>query len=156
MAGQAVGGGHAAQVRLWHLANALAGQDSYEEASFHSRHRGTSVIAVIMLVAVAACSSSGSSGGSGASGGSDILAGPIKFGEISTLSGSLGVAGNTLVDAVKAAVTYFNAHNSIDGHKISLEVENDKGDPATGVNDARDLVSQDVNLFVDTDLVDYA
>jgi ABC-type branched-subunit amino acid transport system substrate-binding protein len=40
------------------------------------------------------------------------------------------------------AVAYFNAHDSVCGHKFAVTNYNDKGDPATSLGIARQLVSQ--------------
>ena len=47
------------------------------------------------------------------------------------LSGPLAESSVAAVAEANIAVNYFNAHDSVCGHKYSLTFYNDKGDPAT-------------------------
>jgi branched-chain amino acid transport system substrate-binding protein len=115
-------------------------------------------LAVAVVLAVAACSSSGSSssaaGGGGTSGGqcSNIPAGPIKVSAILPLSGPLAEGTQSAVAQATIAVNYFNAHNSVCGHKYALSFYNDKGDPATSLGLARQLVAQGDPILLDDSL----
>jgi branched-chain amino acid transport system substrate-binding protein len=96
-----------------------------------------------------ACSSSGttstsSSSSSTAASGSGIPAGPIKVGIIEPLSGSLAPLGNGVLASTRAFINQLNAAGGIDGHTLSLTVENDQGNPATAVSEAEQLASQGV------------
>jgi ABC-type branched-subunit amino acid transport system substrate-binding protein len=115
------------------------------------RHRFTPVAAAVLLaMAVAACSSSSSStssatgGTSAAAGGqcSNIPAGPIKIANIIPLSGPTSQSGLLGEIESNIEVNYFNAHDSVCGHKFALTNYNDKGDPATSLGIARQLVAQ--------------
>ena len=100
---------------------------------------------------LAACSSSGSSGtsasGGATSGGgsslcSNIPSGPIHIANIELLSGPTATSGTlTQIESV-IEVNYFNAHDSVCGHPFALSNYNDKGDPATSLSIARQLVAQ--------------
>jgi ABC-type branched-subunit amino acid transport system substrate-binding protein len=114
------------------------------------RHRFlTIVVGTVLVLGVAACSSSGSSssgttGGTSASGGlcSNIPSGPIKIANIEPLSGPTASSGTlTQIESV-IEVNYFNAHDSVCGHAFALSNYNDKGDPATSLGIARQLVAQ--------------
>jgi ABC-type branched-subunit amino acid transport system substrate-binding protein len=101
----------------------------------------------VLAMAVAACGSSGSS--SAASGGSstggqcsNVPAGPIKLANIEPLSGPTASSGQLTGIESGVAVAYFNAHDSVCGHKFTLANYNDKGDPATSLSIARQIVAQ--------------
>jgi branched-chain amino acid transport system substrate-binding protein len=123
-------------------------------ASF--RHGLLPVAAAVLLAGVAACSSSSSSSSSSTSGGaaaaagggsgsgscSNIPSGPIKVANIVPLSGPTSQSGLLAEIESEIEVNYFNAHDSVCGHKFALSNYNDKGDPATSLGIARQLVSQ--------------
>jgi branched-chain amino acid transport system substrate-binding protein len=117
------------------------------------RHRFLPVAAgVLLAVGVAACgssssstSSTGTTGNAVAAGGSQcssIPAGPIKIANIVPLSGPTSQSGQLGEIESNIEVNYFNAHDSVCGHKFALTNYNDKGDPATSLGIARQLVSQ--------------
>jgi ABC-type branched-subunit amino acid transport system substrate-binding protein len=105
----------------------------------------------VLALGLAACSSSGSSGtsasGGATSGGgsslcSNIPSGPIHIANIELLSGPTATSGTlTQIESV-IEVNYFNAHDSVCGHPFALSNYNDKGDPATSLSIARQLVAQ--------------
>ena len=115
------------------------------------RHGLLPVAAAALLAGVAACSSSSSSSSAAsganavAAGGSqcsNIPAGPIKIANIVPLSGPTSQSGQLGEIESNIEVNYFNAHDSVCGHKFALTNYNDKGDPATSLGIARQLVSQ--------------
>jgi ABC-type branched-subunit amino acid transport system substrate-binding protein len=117
-------------------------------AGFRHRFRPVAVGTVLVL-GLAACSSSGSSssspGGTAAGGSglcSNIPPGPIKIANIEPLSGPTASAGTLTEIESNIEVDYFNAHASVCGHQFALSNYNDKGDPATSLSIARQLVSQ--------------
>jgi ABC-type branched-subunit amino acid transport system substrate-binding protein len=120
--------------------------------------RGAALIVTgVLLGGIAACGSSSGGTSTTASGGgghgqcSDIPSGPINVANILPLTGPTSTSGIPAKDATDVAVSYFNAHDSICGHKISLTDYNDKGDPATALNFAREIVSQgNVVVFNDS------
>jgi branched-chain amino acid transport system substrate-binding protein len=107
-------------------------------------------IGTVLALGLAACSSSGSSssssGGTAAGGGSgqcsNIPPGPVKIANIEPLSGPTASAGVLTEVESTIEVDYFNAHDSVCGHQFALSNYNDKGDPATSLSIARQLVSQ--------------
>jgi ABC-type branched-subunit amino acid transport system substrate-binding protein len=123
--------------------------------NFHHRFLPIAVGTVLAL-GLAACGSSGSSsssssggtaaGGTAAAGGSslcsNIPAGPIKIANIEPLSGPTATSGTLTQIESTIEVNYFNAHDSVCGHQFALSNYNDKGDPATSLNIARQLVAQ--------------
>jgi ABC-type branched-subunit amino acid transport system substrate-binding protein len=117
------------------------------------RHRFLPVaVGTVLALGLAACSSSSSSsssssgtaagGGSGSSLCSNIPSGPIKIANIEPLSGPTATSGTLTQIESTIEVNYFNAHDSVCGHKFALSNYNDKGDPATSLSIARQLVSQ--------------
>jgi ABC-type branched-subunit amino acid transport system substrate-binding protein len=108
--------------------------------------------AAVALVA-SACSSSGSSAGASAVSAqgkscSNIPSGPIKIGDILPLSGST-VDESFELAYLQTSVSYFNAHDSVCGHKFEIVSMNDKGDPATALSEAHQLVSEGVTIMAD-------
>jgi ABC-type branched-subunit amino acid transport system substrate-binding protein len=106
-------------------------------------------VGAVLTLGLAACGSSGSSSGSGgaalgAGSGlcSNIPPGPIKIANIEPLSGPTASSGLLTEIESNVEVDYFNAHDSVCGHQFSLSDYNDKGDPATSLDIARQLVSQ--------------
>src|ERR1700756_5628105 len=91
------------------------------------------VVGAVLALGLAACGSSGSSGGgSGGSAGSkgqcsNIPAGPIHIANIAPLSGPTASSGQLTGMESELAVTYFNAHDSVCGHKFAVTNYNDKG-----------------------------
>jgi branched-chain amino acid transport system substrate-binding protein len=107
-------------------------------------------VGTVLALGLAACSSSSSSssstGGTTSGGGSslcsNIPAGPIKIANIEPLSGPTATSGTLTQIESNIEVNYFNAHDSVCGHKFALSNYNDKGDPATSLGIARQLVAQ--------------
>jgi branched-chain amino acid transport system substrate-binding protein len=108
------------------------------------------VVGTVLALGLAACSSGGSSssssGGTAAAGGSGLCSnippGPIKIANIEPLSGPTASSGTLTEIESNIEVDYFNAHDSVCGHQFALSNYNDKGDPATSLSIARQLVSQ--------------
>jgi ABC-type branched-subunit amino acid transport system substrate-binding protein len=100
------------------------------------------------VLALAACSSASNSSsavttaGGGAGLCSNIPPGPIKIANIEPLSGPTASSGTLTEIESNIEVDYFNAHDSVCGHQFALSNYNDKGDPATSLSIARQLVSQ--------------
>ena len=115
------------------------------------RHRFLPIaVGTVLALGLAACSSSSSSSsssggttsGAGSSLCSNIPSGPIKIANIEPLSGPTATSGTLTQIESNIEVNYFNAHDSVCGHKFALSNYNDKGDPATSLSIARQLVSQ--------------
>src|SRR3984885_9904651 len=117
--------------------------------------------AVLLATGVAACSSSSSSTSSAgtsnnvAAGGgqcSNVPAGPIKLANIVPLSGPTAQGGQLTEVESDLEVAYFNAHDSVCGHKFVLTNYNDKGDPATSLGIARQIVGQGNTIILEDSL----
>jgi len=120
--------------------------------------------AAVTLLTATACSSAGSSSatssastgatsGAAASGGSTI---PI--GIIGSYSGSQASSTGGVPLVAQAWADTVNAAGGLNGHQIKLFVEDDAGDPATGIQAAKTLVEQDkvVAIVGDASNVDSA
>jgi branched-chain amino acid transport system substrate-binding protein len=119
------------------------------------------VAAVLLATGVAACSSSssstssaGTSNNAAAGGGqcSNIPAGPIKLANIIPLSGPTAQGGQLTELESDLEVAYFNAHDSVCGHKFALTNYNDKGDPATSLGIARQIVGEGNTVILEDSL----
>ncbi len=117
--------------------------------------------AVLLTAGVAACSSSssstssaGTSNNAAAGGGqcSNVPAGPIKIANIVPLSGPTSQSGQLGEIESEIEVNYFNAHDSVCGHKFALSNYNDKGDPATSLGIARQIVAQGNTIIMEDSL----
>src|SRR3984957_8256660 len=118
--------------------------------------------AVLLATGVAACSSSSSSSTSSAgtsnnvaAGGgqcSNVPAGPIKLANIVPLSGPTAQGGQLTEVESDLEVAYFNAHDSVCGHKFVLTNYNDKGDPGTSLGIARQIVAQGNTIIMEDSL----
>ena len=106
------------------------------------------VAGIVLAMGVAACGSSGTSSagaaGTSSAGGqcSNIPSGPIHLANIEPLSGPTASSGQLTEIESNVAVAYFNAHDSVCGHKFALANYNDKGDPATSLSISRQIASQ--------------
>jgi ABC-type branched-subunit amino acid transport system substrate-binding protein len=115
------------------------------------RAAGLGAVGAAFLLAAAACSSSTSSssttaaaGGGGAAAAkacADVPAGPINVYNIIPLTGPTATSGQLIEAIAGVAAQYFNAHDSICGHQIAVHNLDDKGDPATSLGIARQLVT---------------
>jgi len=126
-----------ADAKEWHVGMAIF------------RHRFLTIaVGTVLALGLAACSSSSSSttSSAGTTSGSGLCSnippGPIKIANIEPLSGPTAQAGLLTEIESSVEVDYFNAHDSVCGHQFALSDYNDKGDPATSLSIARQLVSE--------------
>lgn len=89
-------------------------------------------------VLLAACGSSGGSGNSTGSSGSHT---PVKVGYLLPLTGVFTKNGLSEQDGFKLGLQHFGT--SVDGHPIQVTYDNDQGEPAVSLSDARQLVTAD-------------
>jgi ABC-type branched-subunit amino acid transport system substrate-binding protein len=98
-------------------------------------------------LAISACSTSGSSDGDGAPSSATaagIPAGNITLGAILSLSGPYAEYGKSIQGELQVAVNQVNASGGVLGHKFTLDIQNDQGNPSTSVQLAEKFVSQEV------------
>jgi len=112
-------------------------------------------LSAALLLTAAACSSSSSSSAAAAAAAapsakacSGIPAGPINVYNIIPLTGPTATSGQLIEAIAGVAADYFNAHNSICGHQIAVHNIDDKGDPATSLGIARQLVNSGATIVM--------
>jgi len=97
------------------------------------------------------CSGSSDSGSGASSGGSsaaeastgDAKADTVKIGAIFPLTGGSAYFGKSFQQAIQMAEEEINAAGGVDGIKLEIIFEDDKGIPAEAVNAAQKLITQD-------------
>ena len=94
-------------------------------------------LALAIPVALAACAAPGSGDDSKKS-----TEGPIKIALVDAQSGQLSSLGAWELKGAKLAVNEWNKAGGINGRQIQLDVFDDQGDPTTGTNVARKIVSE--------------
>jgi branched-chain amino acid transport system substrate-binding protein len=95
---------------------------------------GCAMAMAIATIAIAGCGSSGSSG-------SELAPGaPLKVGYLASLTGFCSSFSQEYVKGAELAVKQINARGGVLGHKLELEVRDDKATANVGVSQARDLV----------------
>lgn len=116
-------------------------------------HRFVPLMAgAVLVLGLGACSSSSSSSSGGTTGATgtcaNIPSGPIKIFDIQSLSGPDAQPGGLALTEAQLDVDYFNAHDSVCGHKLSLTFLNDKSDPALGLSEARQIVDGGGSIMI--------
>lgn len=108
-----------------------------------ARVRPASACAVLLILAIlslglAACGANGSSGGNGKATGS-----PIKVGMAVALTGYLAANDTPLVAGARLAVQQINNQGGIDGHPLTLDIQDMASNAAQGVSVTNQLLNQD-------------
>jgi branched-chain amino acid transport system substrate-binding protein len=95
-------------------------------------------------LAAAACASPTSAASPAAASGSAA----VKIGIITAESGPYAPYGEEYLAGLKAGLNYLSHGTGvIGGHKVQLVIDDDADNPATAVNDAKDLIGQGVTLI---------
>jgi branched-chain amino acid transport system substrate-binding protein len=95
-----------------------------------------------LTLAVAGCSSSGKASPSGSGGGTPST--EIPVGVIGSYSSGAFPSLNAAArDTSQAWASWVNDHGGINGHKVKLYIEDDKGDAATAAAAAKTLIEKD-------------
>jgi branched-chain amino acid transport system substrate-binding protein len=68
---------------------------------------------------------------------------PVNIGNVSTLSGVLGLLFSPVKPALQTFVQAQNACGGLNGHPIHLYIEDDQDDPSTAASDAQDEIQND-------------
>lgn len=103
-----------------------------------TRLRAALVLALVPGLAVSACASgSGGSGGSSAGSGDS----PFTVVVVAPMSGQLAAYGAFTKAAYMASVATVNARGGILGHKVTITVLDDQGNPTTGVSVLQEYLS---------------
>jgi len=121
------------------------------------RATAPAALGAVLVLTAAACSSTSSTSSSTSNGDvaaasaklcSNIPAGPINVYNIIPLAGPTATSGILIEDLAGTAATYMNAHGGICGHAIAVHNLNDKGDPATSLGIARQLVASGATIVM--------
>ncbi|MDI6870673.1 MAG: penicillin-binding protein activator [Bacillota bacterium] len=72
-----------------------------------------------------------------------VLAGTIKIGVITPLTGNLASIGNAVADGIKLAVKVANSTGGVKGNKLELVIYDDRNVPDEAVSAAKRLISGD-------------
>ncbi|MGW0903172.1 ABC transporter substrate-binding protein [Streptomyces sp. NPDC002853] len=103
------------------------------------------VSAVALVAAATACSAPGEKSDTA---GSD--SGPIKIAVVNARSGQLSSLGEWEYKGAKLAIDEWNKKGGINGRKIQMKSFDDQGDPTTGTNLARKIVSEKYIAMIGT------
>lgn len=118
------------------------------------RRLGATATVISAAALLAACSSSGSgtaassggsapaaSGGAGSASAPAIPAGDIKLGAILTMTGPAAAYSQSQVAELDTALNMINAAGGIDGHKVTLDIQDDAGSPTQAAQVALKFVT---------------
>jgi branched-chain amino acid transport system substrate-binding protein len=83
-------------------------------------------------------------------------AAPLSVGVMCSCSGALGGPVQAGEDVYEAWAKSVNASGGLDGHPVTLTLENDQTNPGTSVSEAQTLVSDHVDAILDLSEVDQA
>jgi branched-chain amino acid transport system substrate-binding protein len=98
-------------------------------------------ICVAMMGSLVACGHDDGSGGASAIAGSTDLKGdPIVVGSICSCSGAQSAVMGKISEANEAWAAHVNADGGINGHPVKIIVKDDAGDPAKGLQAAKELI----------------
>lgn len=98
---------------------------------------------------LAGCASAGTAGTAGGSGGS--AGAPVKVGLLYSRTGPLAAYGQQYEQGFKAGLAYATkGTGKVDGHEIQVTEQDDTGDPATAVADAKGLIGKGYKILAGT------
>ncbi|MFC1413441.1 substrate-binding domain-containing protein [Streptacidiphilus sp. N1-12] len=113
-------------------------------------------LAATTALLVAGCASAGTAGtagnaGNSTGGGSAGSAAPVKVGLLYSRTGPLAAYGKQYEEAFKVGLAYATGGTGkVDGHEIQVTEQDDTGDPATAVADAKDLIGKGATIIAGT------
>jgi len=110
------------------------------------RRTGAAAVAGLTAVALAACGASGNAGSTGGDG-------PYKIGVLVSQTGPASQLGVGELRGAQLAAEHLNADGGVDGHKIQIVALDDQTKPDQDVQQARQLVSQQVAAIVGPSVV---
>lgn len=114
------------------------------------RTAGVLAVAAATALLAAGCASAGTAGTaqSGSGGGGSA---PVKVGLLYSKTGLLAAYGQQYEQGFQAGLAYAtNGTGAVNGHKIDVIEQDDTGDPATAVADAKDLIGKGVKVLAGT------
>lgn len=115
--------------------------------------RSTSLTALALLsagVLLAGCSKAGQAGSSSDSG-ADAKSAPVKVGLVYSRSGPLAAYGKQYLEGFNAGLAYAT-HNTgkAGGHPVQVTEQDDTGDPAKAVAEAKSLIGKGTHIIAGT------
>lgn len=105
------------------------------------RTAAAAAVGALLLIATAACSSGAPSTAAGAN--VAAAAAPLKVGVLVGLTGSYAALGSVQRDAIQLYFDDINESGGIDGQQVELTVLDTASEPATAINQLRQLAVQD-------------
>ncbi|MFE0463612.1 substrate-binding domain-containing protein [Kitasatospora sp. NPDC058965] len=106
--------------------------------------RRTAVLAAAGLL-VAGCAKAGTAGAASDAGGAKE---PVKVGLVYSKTGPLAAYGKQYLAGFKAGLDYATkGTDAVDGHRIEFTEQDDAGDPAKAVSEAKDLIGKGCRIL---------
>ncbi|MEY9877137.1 branched-chain amino acid transport system substrate-binding protein [Streptacidiphilus sp. MAP12-33] len=111
--------------------------------------RGVACLAAAAATALlAGCASAGTAGTAAPTGGGDA---PVKVGLLYSKTGLLAAYGKQYEEGFQAGLAYAtHGTGKVNGHQVDVIEQDDTGDPATAVADAKDLIGKGVKILAGT------
>jgi branched-chain amino acid transport system substrate-binding protein len=119
--------------------------------SRQARRVAGALAAAAVTALLAGCASAGTAGTtqSGSGGGSGSA--PVKVGLLYSKTGLLAAYGKQYEQGFQAGLAYAtHGTGTVNGHRIDVIEQDDTGDPATAVADAKDLIGKGVKILAGT------
>ena len=111
------------------------------------RHAGALAAVAATALLAAGCASAGTAGTAQSSNGSA----PVKVGLLYSKTGLLAAYGKQYEQGFQAGLAYAtHGTGKVNGHQIDVIEQDDTGDPATAVADAKDLIGKGVKVLAGT------
>jgi len=98
------------------------------------------VMCIAVLGGLVACGDEDAGGASAIPGSGDLKGEPIVVGSICSCSGAQAAVNGRIAEANEAWAAQLNADGGINGHPVKIIVKDDTGDPAKGLQAAKELV----------------
>lgn len=117
-----------------------------------NRIRSWAAASAAVVITAAVLTGCGSSPVETPEGGSDAPKGdPIHVGVIATMSGPLGVYGESYLEGLEAGLAYAtDGTGAVDGHEVIFDIVDDGGDPTKAMTEATDMVGKGVSIIAGT------
>ncbi|MFR9797395.1 substrate-binding domain-containing protein [Streptomyces sp. MS06] len=91
------------------------------------------------------CSKAGTAGTASDGSGGDA---PVKVGLVYSKTGPLAAYGKQYIEGFRAGLDYATkGTGKVDGHRVELSVQDDAGDPAKAVSEAKDLIGKGCTIL---------
>ncbi|MYS24045.1 amino acid/amide ABC transporter substrate-binding protein, HAAT family [Streptomyces sp. DvalAA-14] len=120
-------------------------------SSSSSTFRSSTVTALALLTTgllLTGCSKAGTAGSSSSDSGASA---PVKVGLVYSRSGPLAAYGKQYIDGFNAGLAYATHRTGeAGGHRIAVTVQDDTGDPAKAVAEAKSLIGKGTHIIAGT------